>query len=486
MPDELEQEKEKPLLLIDLSELGDGKQFEIDLPGLGGLHQQLTFDVNYDSVKGKPSDYKVVFTLCRPGFSLLPDDHYAEAVKLEGDSHLAIAEPAHKNPQIPEGGHMKLESNIDDYDFKFRCYPNSKGFLGKLELETINANSFGDAGVKAIRGLTFALSGLSFRYDVPLYVYQIDIAELKTGSRRMTIVRAFNETDYAFDAGRVSSEEFNRYASFYREGLNTNSFSYQFLCFYKIIEGLRQRRERLNQEAIAAGKDAPFPAPKEKIPEERDEQIEWLKAVFPNGHKWDGMSLSSIFIPESLGKKVKHMVSIHSPLHKIRLNIAHGILEDGEATLSFDDVIDLELVNKWLPLTRCLARYLLNEMFPERLLDTVPTEGKVRLYRSRRFTRNEEGEQVIYEPEPESLEFVKEMPTQILNGKVSWPSDTLDMKENGIGMDSNGDPTVIFVGMEVHEDDSEHVLFVGHIDVPAGKFLIRQPHLAARRKKGKG
>jgi len=50
------------------------------------------------------------------------------------------------------------------------------------------------------------------------------------------------------------SQEFRKYASYYREGLASNSLNYQFLCFYKIIEGIRKRRHRLTTTAVQAAK----------------------------------------------------------------------------------------------------------------------------------------------------------------------------------------------------------------------------------------
>ena len=113
MATESDEKKEQPILEINLADLADKRSFDVELPGLRGFQQQLTLTINSENDKGDAGAYKVVFTLCRPRFSLLPDDQYADAASLEGDSHLAITKPAHKNPEIPEGGHMKLLSEID-------------------------------------------------------------------------------------------------------------------------------------------------------------------------------------------------------------------------------------------------------------------------------------------------------------------------------------------------------------------------------------
>jgi hypothetical protein len=54
-----------------------------------------------------------------------------------------------------------------------------------------------------------------------------------------------------------------------------------------------------------------------------------------------------------LGKKINNLFDNH--LRPIRDKIAHGILDSGEFLL-LDKQEDLELVGRWLPLLRCLAR----------------------------------------------------------------------------------------------------------------------------------
>jgi len=40
-------------------------------------------------------------------------------------------------------------------------------------------------------------------------------------------------------------------------------------------------------------------------------------------------------------------------------------LESGEPTFSIDEGLYLDEVNKWLPITKCIARFLLKEAFGE-------------------------------------------------------------------------------------------------------------------------
>lgn len=480
--DNEEPKTKKPQLIakFGLEEYPEKKTFDVDLVGLPGFRQQLFLhfyspDLNHplhsDDPEGLPGKYKVIFTLNRPGFSLLPDDSYADAASLQGASHLAIAKPAHPHPNLPENTHIKIASEIAGEEFTFDCYPNEKGFLAKIVLESIEATNYGDAALRAFRGVTFALSSMSFRYDIPLNIYQVDVIESRTGRVRISIVRAFREIPFMGDPTRLLNQEFLKYASYYREGLNSNNVSYQFLCFYKIIEGLRDRRERLIREAKAKGQPILTPL-SQRIPKERNEQVEWLNSILFIQQSWDDMSLISIFPKEALGRTIGNLIDKKSELHKMRLKIAHAVLDSGEPTLSIDDAFDIEHVNKWLPLTKYIARYLLSKEFPDRFPDEAPKPGKVKLYRSRRFTARPVGDHMEYDPEPESLEHVQDISTEIRDGKVSMPSISLNMESEGFGIDSDGNPNVIYIGMEVHEDGSEHHLFTGYYHPPSNTFCM--------------
>jgi len=66
---------------------------------------------------------------------------------------------------------------------------------------------------------------------------------------------------------------------------------------------------------------------------------------------------------KSLGKKIYYVVD--NELDPIRNRIAHTVLRSGEPNLSIDDGLDIALVNEWLPLTKCIARFLLKSAFTD-------------------------------------------------------------------------------------------------------------------------
>jgi methylamine utilization protein MauJ len=316
---------------------------------------------NLGGPAGLPGQYKAVFTLSRPGFSLLPENQHSFADQLQGDSHLAITKPAHTEPNNPDADRIRIYARTADANFVFTGYPNPKGFLAKIELDSFYASHFGDAALKAYRALASGLSNICVYLDIPLHIYQMDITELRTNSVRMSLLAAHAEIPLFMIPTDVVTEEFRRYASLYREALNSNSPNYQFLCYYKIIEGIRKRQERLIAEAKARGETITT-RPRLIIPTETEEQIKWLNSIFPVPQTWDSTVLQLIFPAKSLGRKVNDM--IQGELEPIRNRIAHTVLRSGEPTISIDEGLDMDLVTEWLPFGKCIARLLIKTEFP--------------------------------------------------------------------------------------------------------------------------
>jgi Methylamine utilization protein MauJ/SEC-C motif len=466
----------KPIFMAEHPVRGPIK---VDIPGLSG-HRQAMIMQNYfsdpndprhsEEINGEPGEYRVVFTLHRPGIPLRPEGDFAIAEHMQGDSHLAIAKPAHSHTELPTGTHVRLFVEVDDEKFTFICHPNDGGFLGKIELLSINANNFNNAVSRAFRGATLALSGISFQYDVPLEIYQMDVIELRTQSVKFSMMTPFREASFLGGPTQAPSQEFLKYASYYREGLSSNSINYQFLCFYKVIEGIRKRRKRLIKTAVDAAKTRAVKLPsrnEECIPRNREEQINWLNLIFSVQQTWDDSALKAIFPDEALGKKITKLISEDDQLDSVRNKMAHAILRSEEPTLSVDEISSVEIVNRWLPLTKCIARYLLNKEFPPNYPDAAPKRRIVKFYRSRQFTSRAVNGHTEYDPVAGSLEYIRDLECELHLGKVRVPQNSVDIKAEGIANDADGNPTVIFVGMELDDEGLERILFTGHFDMSA-------------------
>lgn len=315
---------------------------------------------------GEPGEYKIVFTLSRPGFPLHSEYEVSPASHLKGDSHLAVTKPAIIDPLHPDANLIKLGFDIPNIGkVEFVGCANDEGYLGKIELESLTTDSLKEAEETAYYLLAPMLSYFSAYLDIPINVYQIDITELRTGNYRVSFMNpCYGAPMWLAPEPIAINNEWRNYTSLYREALNSNSPAYQFLCLFKIIESVRVRHKRLASEARNRGEH--FLRPVLTIPANQIEQVNWLNEIFPLPPTWDPLALGSIFVSEAMGKRIGSIVEQY--LRPLRNEIAHTLFtENGELTISVDQAFNLERLNKWLPLTRCLARHLLKIEFPNEL-----------------------------------------------------------------------------------------------------------------------
>ena len=329
---------------------------------------------NLGGPQGLQGKYKVIFVLGRPGFNLSPEGQYSFASGLRGDSHLAITKPAYSPPGIPGADQIRIKGTTEDGNFEFIGLPNDRGFLGKIESEPFDAAGFNDAERKAHRALGSSLSNWSVHLDIPLHVVQVESTELRTGNTQTSLFTTHLEVPFAMMPTANLEPEFRGYASLYREAMSSNSAIYQFLCLFKMIEGMSKRRARLGREARKAGKQ--FTRPHENIPAELSVATPWLNAIFPIRREWDPMALTSIFPDEVLGKSFQYVID--KVLYPLRVDIAHAISsQTGELTLSVDELLHTQNLNKWLPLAKCMVRRMLKNDFPREFLSYLREDGTI-------------------------------------------------------------------------------------------------------------
>jgi len=336
---------------------------------------------NLGGPAGLPGLYKVIVLLSRPGFSLHDERSIEWSDKIRGDSHLAIAKPAFAPPGIGDAIAIKMRTDTPEGHFEFAGLPNEKGYLGKIESEPFQANGAEDARQKAYRALAPTLSNWSVHLDIPMNISQIDVLELRNSTVQMTYTIPFWDAPFSVMPFQGMTPEFRGFASLYREALNSNSPVYRFLCFFRIIDGIQVRRRRLGGEAKAAGTQ--FLRPQENIPALVADYVPWLSAIFPirQPHGWDALAVNSVFVPEARGRKIKYVVGSH--LRPLRNEISHALSEEsGEINLSVDEMLHVVRVNKWLPLTKCIARRMLKNEFPNEFLPYLLEDGSITSSRS--------------------------------------------------------------------------------------------------------
>jgi hypothetical protein len=343
--------------------------------GMPGMLQYLGFvagpppkDPRQSMQGGGAGLYKVVLTLARPGQPLLPEGQVTSFENMQGDSHLAIANPAYHPPNIAADdvvASILFQPETEDGKFNLIGKPNARGFLGQVIAEAIPGKDAQDARTKVYRALASSLSNISIQLDIPFYVYQSDMIELSTGNRFISIISPHLERPMQIAPTGTMSKEFRSLAALYREALSSNTPPFQFLCYFKILEGIRKRRQQLIAEAKAAGTEVPKP-PGQIVPADEPGFIPWLNGVYGVGRSWDFIMLESIFVKEARGKKFTQIIDDY--LRPVRDRIAHAVLDSGELTLSADEDLDVREIYKWLSLTKCIARHMLKSDFPAEFL----------------------------------------------------------------------------------------------------------------------
>ncbi len=318
---------------------------------------------NTDNPKGMPGQYRV--TIGERMF------HFSD--RLTGNSHIAITRPAVVPHSMPDAIGIRIRARTDAGAFIFDGKPNAEGYLGKLVSEPFDAQSFDDALRKAYHAVAPSLSNWSAHLDVPVYVAQVDTTELRTGAASAQVFTPPLEAAFAVEGEPKLESEFLYYAGLYREALNSNSPAYRFLCLYKIIEGVRLRRNRLAAEARAFGRK-PQRFEFEEVPAEPSALQPWLNAIY-NLREWPQLALDHVLPAEVRGRRFGQIVE--SKLMPLRNEVAHGILDSGELGMSIDDMLKLERVNLWLPLTRTISRRMLKNNFRDQFLLHLPDPPQI-------------------------------------------------------------------------------------------------------------
>jgi hypothetical protein len=126
---------------------------------------------------GYEGAYQVTATLTRRGSPNIPYVYVTDPNMMEGDSHLRL-------PELRGGGGAVgvlsiVHTTYEDGDSAFELVPNRQGGLGKIRT-VLRAENTDDAHKKVHRLLNPFLCDLSYRYDIPIEVLQMNVAELAT------------------------------------------------------------------------------------------------------------------------------------------------------------------------------------------------------------------------------------------------------------------------------------------------------------------
>ena len=289
---------------------------------------------------GYEGAYQVTATLNRRGSPNIPYVYVTDPNMIEGDSHLWLPEVTGEAGAV--GVLSVVHTSYEDGDTAFELVPNRRGRLGKIRT-VLRAESAGDAHKKAYRLLNPFLCDLSYRYDIPIEVLQINVAELAT----LTLggvkdddfhEKTFDPEQFLGDGlyyGELPHYEF--FTRLYREGVNSSSVDYGFLCFYRVAEGIiKLRRKGIVEEEGKSPEEVTGPSVVSEVVE--------------------GDEASKAFPADILGES---LWTAFKRLEDDRVKVGHAFLHSEDLLESHADIISDRLEGEEQAGTRrAQARYI--------------------------------------------------------------------------------------------------------------------------------
>ena len=296
--------------------------------------------------QGHEGPYQVTVTLTRRGAPDVPSVYVTDAYRMEGDSHLLMREEQREDGAV--GVPSLVYTSHEDENTEFKLLANQQGRLGQIRT-VLRATSAEDAWKTAYRLLNPFLCDLSYRHDVPIEVLQMNVVELAT----LTVVgmkqddfreKEFDPEEFMGSGinyrGELPNYEF--FTRLYREGVNSPSMDYGFLCFYRIAEGVIELRRK--KIAVQEGKE------KQNIPK---------PSVFLEGEIVDGEE-ADYFPPEMQGES---FWEAYKELEDERVKVGHAFLHNEDPVGGHEDIIADRLEGEEQAATRrARARYIARRM----------------------------------------------------------------------------------------------------------------------------
>lgn len=206
--------------------------------------------------------YRVTFVLSIPGKEAYRSELNIKSLMESGESLLIVPKGINIKVEI-----LRQQDLSSPPEAELMVYSNSDGALSKVEI-TVLASSFLDAQRQTSNIVLPLLSWWSYCYDVALDITGYEVYEKHTEVTMWVFgligeAKAFHSD--ALNLGGISKPLYRTIFASYREALNSTNVFYQFLCFYKVIEGTHKIRNLRKEEVLAAGehyRDIP-----ERIPE---------------------------------------------------------------------------------------------------------------------------------------------------------------------------------------------------------------------------
>ncbi len=218
--------------------------------------------------------------------------------RLVEDSGLALAVPEDKTQTDGAGREVKV-----------RFQPNEKGRLGRVGFKVVDTNAKA-AFRYCYNQLSKLLSFWSLIAGFGCSIYGLLVHDEKHGARWKVVPQIAAPEPFAVPLGIGLTPEYAAVISLYREGRNTPSPFYRFLCHYKILEAWYRHGSIFGQaDRIIRERGLPFRRPRRTIAREM-------------------LNLSLLFTskPEFLEKTFGQFFDL---LNAYRVKVAHAITDAG-------------------------------------------------------------------------------------------------------------------------------------------------------------
>lgn len=207
------------------------------------------------SPEGSNGIYRVTFVLGIPGKELFLDSINIEAERHTGTSLL----------QMPPGAafiHIGLVDTEKQILGEMDCLANTNGRVACVQLR-LHAANFIEAQRKAFNQVMPMLSRWSYEYNVALDIKYSETVEEQTLTERFEFNLIGKEKPLGYGHIGLSRPEYRPIFAAYREAMNATNVFYQILCFYKVIEGIKNVRKKRKNALLAAG--AEYKAPSDEM-----------------------------------------------------------------------------------------------------------------------------------------------------------------------------------------------------------------------------
>lgn len=336
-----------------------------DVLGVPGAYYQLWVrnirrgeDPN-SAFQNRPDKYKVIFTLSRHALDQQNLDFQGGA----GDSFVQIAKPeSERTDQDPDrivilSAHT-TPTTVEKIEVE--GIPNKAGRLAQCVVE-LQAGSFVEADRIGFGAVSGFFSMLAFELDVPVRLGQLNIEQTSSQNASMTYTCPYPDVHLTAAGTDLNTSPYiQSLLSLYREGINSNSMNYQFLCWYKVVEGINWKRtEELSGQSAAARAAFTLKIP-EVLPGTKEEMRKALAGILPlldlagaKDERWDHA------VPnEVLGWRFNRIRQ--ERLEPLRNKIAHMLSErGGDLSLSPENHGHRAEVTTWVTLLRLMARVMI-------------------------------------------------------------------------------------------------------------------------------